>query len=142
MASNHRNLIHFRLTPYAATVDGKLVTNVFVMPLLCGGLCILHYLNQRRTIAAVISMGGADDSAYNSAKINLQHNIFFAIFLVLILSNIRVNLAPNVSLKIASQFSPILRGVGISNGHSYVISVSYCTTLQTTQTPCNTDHRH
>ena len=60
---------------------GKLITNVFVMPILCFFFCFLLYLNQRRTIATVIAMGGADESAYSAAKISLQQNLFFVIFL-------------------------------------------------------------
>jgi hypothetical protein len=60
---------------------GKLYTNVFVMPIICFMFCFLLYLNQRRTIGAVIAMGGADESAYTAAKVSLQQNLFFCIFL-------------------------------------------------------------
>ena len=61
---------------------GKLTTNVFAMPALCVGVCILYYLNQRRTIAAVIAAGGADESAYRTTTVGFQQNMFFSIFLL------------------------------------------------------------
>eukprot|EP01043_Picozoa_sp_COSAG02_P000251 COSAG02_NODE_4_length_69935_cov_46.806590_59_plen_114_part_00 len=68
---------------------GKLTTNVFAVPAIFMGGCILMYLNERRTIATVISAGGADNSAYKTAAISLKQNLFFAIFLVCILQILR-----------------------------------------------------
>lgn len=61
---------------------GKLTTNVFAMPALCVGVCILYYMNQRRTIAVVIAAGGADESAYRTTTVGFQQNMFFSIFLL------------------------------------------------------------
>ena len=40
------------------------------------------YLNERRTIGTVIAAGGADATAYRTATISLQQNLFFCIFLL------------------------------------------------------------
>ena len=61
---------------------GKLVTNLVVVPACCVALCFFIYTNQRRTIAQVIKAGAADESAYLTASIKLQHNLFFGIFLL------------------------------------------------------------
>lgn len=61
---------------------GKLTTNCFVLPALALGCCVLLYLNQRRTITAVISAGGADESALRTATVSFQQNVFFIIFLL------------------------------------------------------------
>ena len=46
------------------------------------GLCFLIFEAQRRTLAAVIAAGAADESAYEPLKVKLKHNLFFGIFLV------------------------------------------------------------
>lgn len=61
---------------------GKITTNVFAMPGVLFGLCILLYFNQRRTIGAVIAAGGSDESAYRTASVAFKQNIFFSIFLL------------------------------------------------------------
>lgn len=66
----------------AGGLYGKVSTNVFAMPGVLFGLCVLLYFNQRRTIGAVIAAGGADESAYQTAAVTLKQNIFFAIFLL------------------------------------------------------------
>jgi hypothetical protein len=61
---------------------GKLTTNVFAVPTIFAGGCVLMYLNERRTIGTVIAAGGADATAYRTATISLQQNLFFCIFLL------------------------------------------------------------
>lgn len=61
---------------------GKLTTNIFVLPAMCLSFCGLLYINQRRTIKAVIAAGGSDESAYRTASVGLQQNIFLSIFLI------------------------------------------------------------
>ena len=61
---------------------GKLATNVFVMPLLFVVGCAVLFLNQRRTIAAVIAAGGSDKSAYNTATVAFKSNLLFGVFLL------------------------------------------------------------
>lgn len=61
---------------------GKLVTNVFVMPVLFVLACGLLYMNQRRTIAAVIAAGGSDSSAYITATVGFKSNLLFGVFLL------------------------------------------------------------
>ena len=61
---------------------GKLTTNVFAVPTIFAGGCILLYMNQRRNIATVIAAGGADESAYTTATISLKQNVYFCIFLL------------------------------------------------------------
>lgn len=40
------------------------------------------YMNQRRTIKAVIAAGGSDESAYRTASVSFQQNLFFIVFLL------------------------------------------------------------
>jgi hypothetical protein len=68
---------------------GKLTTNVFAMPAVLFGFCVLLYFNQRRTIGAVIAAGGSDESAYRTATVGFKQNIFFAIFLLCEYENAR-----------------------------------------------------
>eukprot|EP01043_Picozoa_sp_COSAG02_P083553 COSAG02_NODE_21545_length_784_cov_0.814599_2_plen_42_part_01 len=39
-------------------------------------------MNQRRTIAVVIAVGGADEYAYRTTTVGFQQNMFFSIFLL------------------------------------------------------------
>lgn len=43
---------------------------------------MLMYMNQRKTIGAVIAAGGADESAYRTAIVGFQQNIFFVVFML------------------------------------------------------------
>ena len=61
---------------------GKLVTNVFVMPVFFVLACGLLYMNQRRTIAAVIAAGGSDSSSYITATVGFKSNLLFGVFLL------------------------------------------------------------
>lgn len=58
------------------------MTNVAVMPVLFVVACGLLYLNQRRTISAVIAAGGSDESAYITATVGFQSNLLFGVFLL------------------------------------------------------------
>ena len=53
-----------------------------VVPLAVVGICFLIFEAQRRTLAAVIAAGAADQSAYEPLKVKLKHNLFLGIFLV------------------------------------------------------------
>jgi autotransporter translocation and assembly factor TamB len=61
---------------------GKIMTNVVVVPLAVVALCFLIFEAQRRTLAAGIAAGAADQSAYEPLKVKLKHNLFLGIFLV------------------------------------------------------------
>jgi hypothetical protein len=61
---------------------GKLTTNVFVIPVLFITGCGLLYLNQRKTIKAVIAAGGADESAFGTALVAFKSNLLFGVFLL------------------------------------------------------------
>lgn len=75
--TNEGRLSPDRLFTRAGGFVGKLTTNVFAIPILFAGGCFLYYLNERRTIGTVIAAGGADASAYRTATVSLQQNIFF-----------------------------------------------------------------
>ena len=70
---------------------GKFTTNCFVLPVLAFGCCGFLYMNQRRTIVAVIAAGGADESALRTATVGFQQNVFFVIFLLYPLGEITSN---------------------------------------------------
>eukprot|EP01043_Picozoa_sp_COSAG02_P027509 COSAG02_NODE_1628_length_11586_cov_3.954644_1_plen_316_part_10 len=61
---------------------GKLVTNLLVIPLVYVAGCIFIYTSQRRTIGQVVAAGAADESAYVTAKVKLQRNLFLGVFLL------------------------------------------------------------
>ena len=61
---------------------GKLYTNIFVVPTICMFGCGLVYMSQKRTIKAVIAAGGSDESAYRTASVSFQQNLFFIVFLL------------------------------------------------------------
>ena len=61
---------------------GKITTNVVVVPLAVVIVCLLIFEVQRRSLAAVIAAGGADQSAYVTLKVKLKQNLFLGIFLV------------------------------------------------------------
>eukprot|EP01045_Picozoa_sp_COSAG04_P002347 COSAG04_NODE_85_length_27560_cov_8.621245_6_plen_838_part_00 len=69
---------------------GKIVTNVVVVPTIIAGVCQFIYASQKRTVMAVIAAGNAagnvgdgfDESALNTAKVQLKQNLFLGIFLV------------------------------------------------------------
>lgn len=52
------------------------------MPALYTMGCSLLYLNQRRTIAAVIAAGGSDERAYTTATVQFKSNLLFGVFLL------------------------------------------------------------
>ena len=56
--------------------------NLVVMPVAIVGICFAIYLSQRKTLQAVITAGAADESAIDTLKVKLIHNLFLAIFLV------------------------------------------------------------
>ena len=62
--------------------DTRTVPVVQVMPVLFIVACGLLYLNQRRTIQAVIAAGGSDESAYRTATVAFQSNLLFGVFLL------------------------------------------------------------
>lgn len=62
---------------------GKLIVNIFVVPVLIGGICGLTYIYRRKkTLQAIIVAGAADASALDVLKVQLQQNLFLCIFLV------------------------------------------------------------
>ncbi len=61
---------------------GKLVTNLLVIPVVYIAGCIFIYTSQIRTISQVVAAGAADESAYVTAKVKLQRNLFLGIFLL------------------------------------------------------------
>eukprot|EP01043_Picozoa_sp_COSAG02_P035308 COSAG02_NODE_2520_length_8610_cov_4.542474_4_plen_137_part_00 len=61
---------------------GKITTNVVVVPLAVVIVCLLIFEVQRRSLAAVVAAGGADQSAFVTLKVKLKHNLFLGIFLV------------------------------------------------------------
>lgn len=61
---------------------GKLITNIMVMPVLFVIGCALLYMNQRRTISAVIAAGGSDESAFTTATVAFKSNLLFGVFLL------------------------------------------------------------
>ena len=67
---------------WLSCTDGKITTNVVVVPLAVVGICFVIFEAQRRTLAAVIAAGAADQSAYEPLKVKLKHNLFLGIFLV------------------------------------------------------------
>jgi hypothetical protein len=54
-----------------------LTTNLLFIPLLFIAVCGFIWSSQKRTIAQVIAAGGADESAYVTANVKLQQNLFF-----------------------------------------------------------------
>eukprot|EP01045_Picozoa_sp_COSAG04_P045210 COSAG04_NODE_15726_length_522_cov_1.397163_1_plen_141_part_10 len=58
------------------------VTNVIVVPVIIAGLCQIIYASQKRTVMAVIAAGAADESALETAQVQLKRNAFLGIFLV------------------------------------------------------------
>ena len=60
----------------------KLVTNVFVIPILffCG--CFVIYQQQKKTATMIIAGGGADESALTHVRVKFKQNVFVGIFLV------------------------------------------------------------
>lgn len=63
-------------------LDGKLTTNLLIVPAIYIAACVGLYYNQRRTIAQVIKAGAADESAYVTTSVKLHHNLFLGIFLL------------------------------------------------------------
>jgi hypothetical protein len=61
---------------------GNAAVNIFVVPVVIGGICGLTYIYRRKTLQAIITAGAADDSALEVLKVQLQQNLFFCIFLV------------------------------------------------------------
>lgn len=56
--------------------------NLAVMPVAIAGICFAIFLAQRKTLQAVIAAGAAEESAMDTLRIKLIHNLFLAIFLV------------------------------------------------------------
>ena len=60
----------------------KLVTDVFVIPILffCG--CFVIYQQQKKTATIIIAGGAADQSALTTVRVKFKQNLFVGIFLV------------------------------------------------------------
>ena len=56
-------------------LDGKITTNLAVVPLLFICACFALRANQRRTIGFLIQGGAADESAYTAADVQLKNNV-------------------------------------------------------------------
>lgn len=63
-------------------LDGKVATNLVVVPLLFASACFALRANQRRTIGLLIKGGAADESAYTTADVQLKNNLFVGVFLL------------------------------------------------------------
>jgi hypothetical protein len=61
---------------------GNAAVNIFVVPIVIGGICGLTYIYRRKTLQAIIEMGAAEPKALDALKVQLQQNLFFCIFLV------------------------------------------------------------
>eukprot|EP01045_Picozoa_sp_COSAG04_P013252 COSAG04_NODE_930_length_9363_cov_28.745898_4_plen_1224_part_00 len=61
---------------------GKIVTNIFVVPLFILTVCQLIYMSQKRTLTAIIAAGAADASGLHALKVKLKQNLFVGIFLI------------------------------------------------------------
>eukprot|EP01045_Picozoa_sp_COSAG04_P005864 COSAG04_NODE_279_length_18210_cov_5.657225_1_plen_1569_part_10 len=61
---------------------GKITTNILVVPAVIGGVCLLIYISQKRTLMAVIAAGASDESGLEVLKVKLKQNLFLGIFLV------------------------------------------------------------
>eukprot|EP01043_Picozoa_sp_COSAG02_P010453 COSAG02_NODE_367_length_23739_cov_16.775127_11_plen_251_part_00 len=61
---------------------GTFMTNVLVLPTVILSICIFIYISQVRTIKQVIRAGGSDESALETAKVQLRKNVFFGAFLI------------------------------------------------------------
>eukprot|EP01043_Picozoa_sp_COSAG02_P025727 COSAG02_NODE_1456_length_12512_cov_17.368082_2_plen_232_part_00 len=61
---------------------GQLITNVVILPFIGLFVCVLRYKLEQKTIAAVIAAGGADQSAYDSARVSFQQNLALITFLL------------------------------------------------------------
>ena len=56
-------------------LDGKVTTNLVVVPLLFVSACFALRANQRRTIGFLIKGGAADESAYTAADVQLKNTV-------------------------------------------------------------------
>ena len=61
---------------------GKLVTNLVVVPAIIGGTCLLVYMQQRRTLTALVAAGASDESGLHVLQVQLKHRLMIGIFLV------------------------------------------------------------
>ena len=76
------DLLRRHLTFLTAGADGKMWMNLAVMPVAIAGVCFVIFLAQRKTLLVVIEAGAADQSALDTLRVKLIHNLFLAIFLV------------------------------------------------------------
>lgn len=56
--------------------------NLAVMPIVIVAICYAIFVAQRKTLKVVIAAGAADESAMDTLRVKLIHNLFLAIFLV------------------------------------------------------------
>ena len=60
----------------------KLVTNLFVLPMLSAFACYVYYLNEKKTVQRMVAEGVTDSSGLRSASLNLQRNLMVAVFVM------------------------------------------------------------
>ena len=76
-----RTLVHmdcFELGGFYA----KLVTNLFVLPILAAFACYVYYLNEKKTVDRMVAEGVTDISGQRSASLNLRRNLMVGVFVM------------------------------------------------------------
>ena len=61
---------------------GKLVTNLVAVPAVVGGVCIVIYIAQKRTLKELVAAGAADASGFHVLQVELKHRLMVGTFLV------------------------------------------------------------